>query len=511
MKSTNRIIFNTIVLYAKIVICMLISLWTVPLLLEALGEADFGLYNLVFGVVTLLAFINAAMTVSSQRYISVELGSGDNERVNRVYNVSLLLHFIIGIALVVILELCTPFLFGECMGVGPLLKSVTPDRIVAAQWLYQLAILCLFFTVLSVPFDAVMNAYENMLAFSIISIIEAVLKLFVAFALFFALTDRLILYGIGFALVAFVVLVIKWGYVWFRYRNLAIAPKRYFSKALFREMFGFAGWNMFGSMAMAGRNQGMGIVLNLFFTTVLNASYGIANQINNLLNYFSTTLQKSINPQLMMSEGQNDRQRMLKLSYKSSKFSVLIMGTVALPLIMEMQYVLELWLHKVPEYAVVFSQLVLIMSMISQVSAGLMSAIQSAGKIKWYQITMGTLILVNLPVAYLLLRMGFEPSVIFVVMIAVEAVSLVARLLFARVLVELNIGHFVSKVILPLAIVLGASVCAMSLVKVIMDSSFVRLVVVTITDIAVVIGLSWFALFDNEEKEWIAEKVRRRK
>ena len=232
---------------------------------------------------------------------------------------------------------------------------------------------------------------------------------------------------------------IKYLYTRNKYEDLYLSRKFLWNPPMMRQMFSFIGWNTFGALAIVGRNQGLAIILNLFFGTVMNAAYGIANQINSVMGYFSQTLRKSLHPQLMQSEGKGDHARMLRLVFTSSKFSALVLVVIAIPLIVELPLVLKMWLTDVPEYALEFTQWILITSMVYQMSAGLMAGILSVGKVKVYQIVISILMLINLPLAYLLLKDGYEPYWIIIGMFSCEVLSLAARLVFSKRLIGLQV------------------------------------------------------------------------
>ena len=499
MNTTNRIIFNTIVLYVKIVIVIIINLWTVPLLLRALGQSDYGLYQLVAGVIAMLSFLNAAMTVSTQRYMSVTMGEKDETKLNVIYNVSIILHLLIGLGIVIILELCAPFLFSGFL-------NIQEGRITAAEWIYQFLIVSTFFAILAVPFDAVLNAHENMIVFAIITIAEVILKLVLVFLIPFLSGDALIIYGGGWALITIGGVAAKYIYTRLKYRNL-VPNYHLFDKQIFKEMFSFAGWNTFGSLAVISRNQGIAIVLNKFFGTIINASYGIANQISGLINYFSATLQKSINPQLMKSEGMKNRDRMLKIAFMSSKYSVLITLLLIIPLIVDMPYILRLWLHDFPEYTIPFARLTLIVSIIYQTSAGLMSAIQSSGRIRAYQLTMGIIILLDIPLSIIALYVWNNPLVVYAIMIIIEIVCLIVRICFAANLVEADWLTFCTKIVMPLGLVsLVSGLCVYSVAHY-LGSSLLVLMGEYIINGIVICSISWFILLSTEEKQYIINLI----
>lgn len=494
MNTTNRIIFNTIILYAKMLIVMFINLWTIPLLLRALGQSDYGLYQLVAGVITMLTFINAAMTVSTQRYMSVAMGESNNEkRLNTIYNVSLLLHLVIGLGIVIILEILTPFLFHGFL-------NIDPDRIGAAEWIYQFLIISTFFTILSVPFDAELNAYENMMVFAIISIIDAVLRLAIVLALPYLSGDLLIIYGAGMAVIAILNAVIKYGYTRKRYTSMYPSIDC-LDKNTFKEMFGFAGWNTFNAFAITGRNQGIAIILNLFLGTIVNAAYGIANQINGLLVYFSATLQKSFNPQLMKSEGMKDNNRMLRYSFSLSKMSIIAISILALPIIFEMPYLLSLWLgDNVPQYTIEFSRYTLIISIIFLSSTGLMSAIQSHGIVQKYTITIACALTLNLPLTYFILWFGLSIHYVMLGMIVIEILCLGIRLYFARSLCQLSVKEFITRIILPLYGISGLTALCLWGITLFFSPSFIRLCITVALSIIVYLPLTYYVVLSDVER-----------
>ncbi len=496
MQGTNRIIFNTIVLYGKICVCMVISLWTVPIVLSSLGKADYGLYNLVAGIVAMLAFLNGAMTVSTQRFLSVTIGENDGKKLQEVYNLSILLHIVIGLIVVALVELCAPTLIDSFL-------TIPADRVVVARQLLNFLVVSMFFSIVMVPFDAVLNAYENLLTFSIIGIIDSLLRLAVAMSLAYVVSNRLTYYGIAIAAVMVIVFAIKVAYVVMHYRQLRLQVNSMRNIRLFKEMFFFSGWNTVSALSIVFRNQGLAVVLNHFFGTVVNAAYGIGNQINGVLGYFSSTISKSVNPQLMQSQGANDPQRLLRMTFSLSKYSTLCMGIVAVPLIIEMPYVLHLWLTTPPEGTVAISRLIIVLSLIYQLSSGLMSAIQSTGRIKWYTLTVGLLLLSTLPIAYAFLYYGSVTEVALVVGCAIEVIVLIVRLFFAQHLTMLPIGGYLWHVVLPVVTLLVAVALVLQGITMLAPEGACRLGMVCVVDVIVYIAVAYTFLLDRSERAYV--------
>ena len=496
MDHTQKVMFNSIILYTKIIITMLISLVSVPLILKALGKSDYGLYNLIAGVISMLSFLNSSMSITTQRYLSVAIGENNKDKLNIIYNVSLVLHLVVGLIIVLIFEICYLFLFNGFL-------NIEPERIYAAKIIYQFIVVSTFSTIISVPFGAVMNAKENMLAFSIIAIIDSVLKLILAFYLSRCPFDRLIVYGGCIALISFMNVIFNQIYVRIKYKEFSIHLIKYFDKDYFLKMLGFSGWNTMGAVAMIGRNQGIAVIFNLFCGTVANAAYGIANQINGVLGYFSSTFQRALNPQLMQSEGMNNKSRLIKISLISSKYSVWVVALFAIPLIIEMPFVLKLWLKDVPEYTLRLSQLILVLAIVYQFSVGLMSSIQAVGKIKNYFITMSILILLNLPICYFILKEGLPLHYCIIVFIIIEFISLITRLFMAQKIVGIKFIDFVNKVVKPNLLCIIAGMFLSIPFYYILNESFLRIVIVSLSYTLGYIIAAWYLVLDTQIKQML--------
>lgn len=503
MQATGRIIFNTVVLYAKIIICMGISLYTVPLVFHALGENDYGIYNLIAGIISMLAFMNGAMTISTQRYLSVTIGEKNPDKLLQVYNQSILLHILLGTVVVVIIEALTPFLFSFHI------LNIPPEQTDTARLLIHCMVASMFFTIITVPLDAVLNAYENMLVFSITGIIEAVLKLILAFSLPLFLTGRLPIYGFFIALIAVILFLIKYIYCYRKYKQLRINFKACRNRKLFGEISGFAGWNMLTTLAVVGRIQGLAVVLNHFLGTVANAAYGFAIQVNGVLSYFTGTIQKSINPQLMESEGTRDSYRQLELTIALTKYSMLILCIIVLPLLLELPYIFKLWLGDVPENSIEFTRAIIILALITQTSAGLMSVVQSSGKLKWYVISISTTLFCTLPIAYVLLAGGTAPVWALWTACITEIVAVALRLYFAHRLKAIPVLLYLKKAVLPnLMLMLIIGIILWGFIQ-LMEVSLTRVILVVLLDVVLYLLLSWHLIFTSSEQTYLKTAIKK--
>lgn len=479
---------------------MFVSLYSTRLVLNILGAKDYGLFNLVGGVIAMLSFLNVAMSISTQRYLSFHLGAGDQQKLKSIFNASVILHFIIGIILVIILEVIGIYLFNKVL-------NIPIERIETAKIIFHFMVISTFFTITSVPYDAVINSHENMLFDAIISIFESMVKLGIAIYIRFSSFDKLIIYGLLLVILTIVIRIYKRIYCTSKYPECKLQLRNNSNSVILKEMASFAGWNLFGAACNVARNQGVAVVLNIFFGTVVNAAYGIANQVIAQLNFFSSTMLKSLNPQIVKSEGSGNRQRMLRLVMLACKFPFILLSFFAIPLLIEMHYILKIWLKIVPDYTVVFCRLIIIITLINQLSIGLQTAIQTIGKIKNYQAFMGTLLLFNLPVAYVLLKLGFPAYSVLIASVVLECVALVSRMLFARKLTGLSIKDFLQNVIIKVVLTLVLSIIITIGTNFILKEGFIRLLVSGIISSTSFALLVWFFGLTDYEKFKITELI----
>lgn len=501
MQAATKVVFNTAVLYAKIIISMAIALVSVPLVLKALGASDYGLYNLIAGIVSMLTFLNNSMTVSSQRYMSVAMGEGNVSKINSIYNASFILHLVLAFVIVVALEI---------IGFPSIRKlNIAPDRLWCANIIFHFLVLSMFSRIIAVPFDALMNAQEDMLAFSVIELIDSLIMLAIAVILQYIPIDKLVFYGVAVSAIAVLSLLMKW--LWCRraYKQFRITRDAMVDKSLIKEMLGFTGWNLFGGLAMMGRNQGVAVIFNIFLGTIANAAYGVANQINGALSHFSSTFQRAINPQLMKSEGMGNRARLQRISIISSKFSALALCLISIPLIILMDDVLKIWLKdNIPASTLELSRCILVLSIVYQFSTGLMSAIQATGRIKYYQITMGLLILSNIPIAYILLKLDYPIYYVTIGFIVIEIISLIIRILMAKRLTGLMPRLYLTQVVYPVFLIIVVSVIACLIPYFIIDNMYVRLLIVCLTYGITYLVMMWIVALDEEHRKLILSKFK---
>lgn len=441
MKVANRVAFNTIISYGRMVLTIGISLFSTRIVLNGLGSVDFGIYNLIAGIIVMLSFLNVAMTTSTQRFLSFHHSQNVSSKQSEIFFNSLLIHVVIGFIVSTVLELVGYYIFGNIL-------KIPVDRIDVAKSIYHFMSFTVFFTIVSVPYTALINSYENMVVIAFINIIETLLKFIIAISLLYVKSDKLMFYGLSMATITVVSFMLYLIYCLLNYSESRNIKFNLYNKKMIIELTSFAGWNLFGTLCGLGRTQGIAVLLNSFFGSMINASYGIANQVSSQMNFFSGTMLQAINPQIMKSEGVGDRQRMLKLSMLASKFGFFLFAFLAIPSIFEMESILNFWLKKTPEHAIVFCQLILIATLSNQLTIGVQSALQATGKIKIYQAVVGTLLLLNLPLSYFLLKIGMPAYFTIVGFIAIELFACVLRLFFLKAITGLNIGEYANVVFL---------------------------------------------------------------
>lgn len=444
MTSNNkRIVKNSLFLYIRMLFLTILTLFTSRVVLEQLGVEDYGIYNIVGGIVTMLGFFNSSMSVATQRYMSYDIGRNDFKKLNKTFNSSLLIYIFIGLIIVALLETVGLWYVNNRL-VFPAEKSFSVNVV------YQFSILTFLVNLTQLPYNALILAREKMQVYTYVSFLDTGLKLLVLYLLFLS-ENKLILYsGLVFA-VTVIVQVVYHVYCHKRFEETKINFTK--DKKYLKELLSFSGWSLFGNIAAVARNQGINLVLNIFFGVLLNAAYAIAIQVQNAVGSFVANFQKAMNPQIIKSYANGQNKEALKLMSAGSKYSFFLMILFAVPLLMHTEYVLNLWLTKVPEHSVVFVKLAIVFALVESVSGPLMTMVQATGKVKWYQIIIGGLIFLNLPISYVLMKWNRTPEIFYYVMISIGLLSLIIRLFFLKNMIGLKISEFILKTILPMTMV----------------------------------------------------------
>lgn len=484
------------------IITTLISLYTTRLVLKILGVDDFGLYNLLAGVIALLSFLNAAMMQATQRFLSVHLGKKDIENVRTIFNNSIVLHLFFACIIVFLLEVSTSFLFSGGL-------NIPFDKIDVAKHIYQLMILMVVITIMGSPYNAVINAREDLWFFAIIEIVITFLKLISTWGLFFFHKDQLVLYTyfiLGITLLG-VFFKIIWSYKQYPEVRFSVF---YVKKTVMKEMLFFCGWNTLGAMAQVGRTQGTAIVLNTFGGIVLNAAYGISNQVNSLLIYFSQMMTTSIAPQIMKAKGEGDISKMIYLSVLTSKLSFYLSSLFAVPIMIELPFILRLWLRDIPEYTISFCYYTMFIFLLLQLYPGLVRLLQADGHIKYWQIFNTTFLLLPIPLGSYLFYQGHSIYILFNVMIIFQCLTFVSTLFFCKKYINLDVSEYLLSVVLKPVLILWASYFICSQFKFIYNE-YMRFILIGIFSSCILTGLFYYVVLNRIEKEKVRQILNRRK
>lgn len=443
-ERSGKIAKNTLLLYSRMAIVMAVSLYTGRVVLSSLGEVDYGIYNVVGGVVALFGVLSGSLTAAISRFLTYELGRGDAQRLRSIFSTAVIVQILLAIVIVILAELLAMWFVNS--------RMVLPDgRVGAARVVLQLSLLTFVINLISVPYNAAIVAHERMAVFAYISIFEVVGKLAIALLLSKASFDRLILYSGMLALLALIVRILYSVYCSRHFDECRVEWR--LNTALFKELFGFAGWNFIGASSAILRDQGGNILLNIFCGPAVNAARGVANQVNNAVNGFVTNFMVALNPQIIKSYAVKEYDYMFRLAFNGARFSLYLLLLISLPILLNTQYLLSLWLVDVPEYTASFVRLVLVFAMSESLAYPLITIMLATGRIRTYQIVVGGVQCLNFPVSYLLLYWGASPQSVLVTAIVISVICEVVRLFMLKRMVQLPVGLFFKQVWLNVILV----------------------------------------------------------
>ena len=436
--ANKRIVKNTFMLYIRMFLMMGITLYTSRVILQALGVDDFGIYNIIGGIVVLFSFINSAMVASIQRFLNFELGRGNVEEAQKVFAASLNIYLVIVLVFLVLAETVGLWFLNRYL-------NVPGGRLSAASWVYQATLVATVLNFIRMPYNAAIIAYERMSFYAYTSVVEAALKLGIVFLLYY-FADKLIAYAWLVAIVSLLILLI---YMQFCHRAFVICRHHTFAydRRRYVSLMSFSGWSLFGSVANVGSSQGVNIILNIFFGVVVNAAMGIANQVSSAVNMFVSNFQTAFNPQIIKSYASGEKDRFISLILNSSKYSYYLLFLIALPCYICCEEILLLWLGEVPIHAVSFCRLLILFSLIDALQGPLWVSAQATGQIRNYQLLMSSLILLNLPVTYLVLKIIPVPEMALVVRVCINGVTGMARVIYLNRLYSFPISDYLTKVL----------------------------------------------------------------
>jgi O-antigen/teichoic acid export membrane protein len=472
-----------------------ISLVSTRLILNALGSTDFGIFSLIGGVIAMLTFLNNAMTQATQRFLNYNLGAGDVEKLKQIFNASVLLHLIIGILVVALIEIAGLWAFDYFL-------NIPIERLSASKIVFHFIVISTFFTIISVPYDGIINAHEHMLFDSILGIVQSLGILAIALSITILNTDKLEWYGAFMAGLTILLLVIRRIYCRIQYPESKINFNKYLNKHTLIEMINYSKFTLMGATSSMFGAFGVPVILNSFFGTKINAAHGVAIQLNGQISVFSNAMMRALNPQITKSEGSGNRTRMFDLAILGSKYGYLLLAFFAIPFILEADFILKLWLKNPPEYAILFCQFAIVVSMLNQLSIPISNMINAQGNIGRLNVFSSIIFISILPIIYFLFKLQFPPFWFYIVQILLELVLLNLRLYQAKHKLNFPIKLFMTKVLKPVFIItLSMSVIGLS-IKYFCEESYFRLIVnFTLVFITSLIITYLFALSVREKFE----------
>lgn len=498
--NNKRIAKNTLLLYVRMLFTMAVSLFTSRVILNTLGVEDYGINNVVGGIVTMFSVLSGSLSSSISRFITFELGKGNIERLKTIFSTGVNIQLGMSVLIIIIAEAVGIWFLNTKM-------NIPTDRMVAANWVFQCAILTFVLNLLSVPYNAAIIAHEKMSAFAYISVVEVSLKLIIVYMLMISPFDRLETYAVLLLLVG---AVIRFIYGYYCKRHFEECTYHFvFDKPVLKEMTGFAGWNFLGNGAYMLNTQGVNILMNLYFGVAVNAARGIATQVDAALKQFVNNFTTAVNPQITKSYAQGDLDYMHKLVCRSAKFSAFLMMFFAVPIILETNTILTIWLKTVPDYAVIFLQWIIISSFMDTVWANsLVTSMFATGKIKRYQIIVTTVGCLVFPLSWIAFKLGFEPQVGYILYFIIYTILLFVRLYLLKDMVKLPVMMYIREVLYKLAPIIVVGFAIPGILILTMDAGWLRLILVCLLSVLVTAASEYFIGLSNKEKNFVAEKIK---
>lgn len=482
-------------------IILFVSLYTSRVVLSALGVVDYGIYNVVGGLVAIFTYLTSALGAASSRFITFNLGKGDLVELTKTFRTSITIHLCFALLVLII---------GETVGLWCVshFLNIPSDRIVAANYVYQYVLILCVFSILQVPFNAEIIAHEKMSYYAYLGIFEAMAKLAVAYLITTNTYDRLSFYGFLLCCVGILVFMGYFLYCMKTFRYLKL--KLLFDSYLFRSMLSYSGWNFIGSLAYLGKSQGINMLLNVFFGPIINAARGVAYQIDGSILNFTQNFTVALNPQIIKSYASGEKDRFYNLIFFGGKVSCLLILIFAVPIIVESDYILALWLREVPDYTSIFVQLIVLTSLIDSYSYSLSASIQATGKIKQYQILVGIVLLLNLPLSFILLRVGYPVYSVFVVGLILSVLALFVRLYVLKVQIGISVSQYCVNVILPCVLTAIFSFGMAIIFKYNTIDSLMMLTTRSLSSVVVTVALFSFVGLSKQDRKQLLSSINKK-
>lgn len=499
-QNYKRIAKNTMFLYFRMIIIMVVSFYTVRVVLDTLGITDFGLYNLVASFVIIMAFLNNTLTSGTQRFLTFEIGKNDIAKLKKTFSTALLIHIALAFIILII---------GETIGLWFLYEkmNIPAERLDATFWVYQLAIISTMIGVTQVPYDALIIAHEKMQIFAYIGILEAILKLVIVYLLVVSSYDKLISYAILILLVSLLIAFLYRAYCVKNYQESHFEFS--FDKDIVKSMLHFSGWNIFGTLGALLSNQGINIILNIFFGPIAVAARAISMQVSGGLSQFVNGFQQAVTPQITKLYASNQLEEMNKLLYQNSKYAFLLLLFLALPVLMQTEYILNLWLVDVPENTVLFCQIIIVHSLVYAIMRPFIMAIHAVGIMKPINLTAGIILMLVIPISYLFLKYDFPIYTPLVIHLIATIIEFSFELYFLKKYIQVSLIQILLKVLVPISLVMSISYFLIYLLKSNIESSnLFYFGLITICSMIIVFTTSYNIALNKETKMKIKYKLK---
>lgn len=422
--KNKQIAKNTLYLYLRMIITTIVSLYTVRVVLDVLGAEDYGIYNVIGGIVVLFSFLNHAMNGATQRFLSYEIGRNDSEMFQRTFSMSIICHVIMAAVIFIVLE--TIGLWFLCTQM-----NIPDGRMYAAHGVYQFTVFTFILNILRVPYNASIISFERMSFYAYLSIVEVLLNLAIVFILLLNIgLDKLILFAGLKCLISVLCLLVSYIYCIKKFADCRYIA--FWDSSLFKKLFSFSGWSMLGAGSTLVSQSGSNILINIFCGVSVNAAYGIANQVSSVIYSFVSNFQLAFQPQIVKLYAAGEKENQIALVNRASIISYFLLLIIFIPFTLKADYVLGLWLKDVPDYTVQFCQWMLVYSLIDAIQAPLWMSITATGKIKVYSLWSSSLVILNLPIAWFLLLLGYSPVLVFVARVIINLIAAIIRVLYIK-------------------------------------------------------------------------------
>ena len=500
-QNNKRIAKNTLLLYLRMFFIMAVTLFTSRVVLKTLGVVDFGIYNVVGGVVAMMGILNGAMSVSTQRYLTFELGKNDILKLRQVFSMCLTIFALLSLVILVLAETIGLWFLNTRM-------VIPDDRIVAANWVYQFSILSCIFSLLTNPYNATIIARERMNVYAYVGVLEVMLKFGIVYLLLIIPVDRLEMYG---CLILLSQVIVSFSYIIYCVKHFPESRYYfYWDKSLFKELISYSGWNLFGSISGLVKSQGLNILLNLFFNPTVNAARGIAYQVNAAISQFFTNFYTAVRPQITKYYAQKDLENMFILVFRSSKMSYFLILLISLPIIIETPFIIDLWLGQLPDYVVSFVRLIVIITAVDAMASPLMTTAHATGKIAFYQFSVGSVTMLNIPISYFLLYTGGEPTIVFIVSLCLSVFNLFLRLWIVKRLVDFPVVRYIKDVIMISFIVTVVALLIPLICYLYLDDNVLNSIIICFLAVFSVLFSAYFIGLNHLEKNVLNELVKKK-